>query len=553
MRTEPCPTEAKRGWALVSVCLLLCCGIAGCGGGPNTPPPPPAAADFALSVSPTSVSVVQGGTSAPVTVSVAGTNGFSGTVSVAISGLPAGASASPASPLNISANSSQQFTVTAAADTPTGNLTLKLHGTSGSLAHDAAVSLTTNPRPQTSESGGVLYLQSYSSGHTARIGLNTAWGGSIVEVSLDGTNFVNAHDTGREVQPSLYDGAAKYDNCAGCSGTFGWNPVLGGDRYDHGSPVLAQQLASDSLYVKAWPLEWYPDNKGGGPNTPVESDAYFEETVSVAPGAPLAFKVHFKLTHFGTDQHYNAFQEFPAVYVNSSYGTLVYYGGTSPWANGAVTQTPIPTSPGTGNLYSSEQWAACVDSNNLGLTVFVPDQYPYESAGSFPGSGGSGPTGDATYSLHPFTMFTVGAGAVIEGDVYLIPGDYAAARNVVYGLHKTLPSADIFTPIGNVDTPSASATISGSNVQISGWAIDNVAVSKVEIFVDGTLKGSAPLAVDRPDVVAAYPNLAPLMCGWAFSLDSTKLTNGAHTITLHVTDTANNVAVFPPVSVTVSN
>jgi hypothetical protein len=145
---------------------------------------------------------------------------------------------------------------------------------------------------------------------------------------LDGTNFVNAHDTGREVQPALYDGAAQYDSCAGCTGVFGWNPVLGGDRYDHGSPVLSQQVAPDSLYVRAQPLQWYPDDKGGGANTPVLADAYFEQTVSVVPGAPLAFDVHFKLTHFGTDQHYNAEQEFPAVYVNSAYGTLVYYGGT---------------------------------------------------------------------------------------------------------------------------------------------------------------------------------------------------------------------------------
>jgi len=55
----------------------------------------------------------------------------------------------------------------------------------------------------------------------------TIWGGSIVEVSLNGTNFVNEHDTGREVQAAQYDGSAQYDNCAGCTGSFGWNPVQG--------------------------------------------------------------------------------------------------------------------------------------------------------------------------------------------------------------------------------------------------------------------------------------------------------------------------------------
>ena len=74
--------------------------------------------------------------------------------------------------------------------------------------------------------------------------------------------------------------------------------------------------------MKTQPLEWYPDNKGGGPNNPIESDCYFEETVLVASGAPLAFEVEFKLTHFGTDLHYNADQELPAVWLNGTYETL---------------------------------------------------------------------------------------------------------------------------------------------------------------------------------------------------------------------------------------
>jgi hypothetical protein len=142
---------------------------------------------------------------------------------------------------------------------------------------------------------------------------------------------------------------------------------------------------------------------------------------------------------------------------------------------------------------------------------------------------------------------------MIEGDVYLIPGDYTAARNVVYGLHQTLLISDISTPLGNVDSPGANTTISGNNVNISGWAVDNVAVSKVEFFVDGVLKGSPPLNIDRPDVVAVYPNLAPLKCGWALQFDSTTLANGTHTITVQIADTADNLAALPPITVTVIN
>jgi hypothetical protein len=532
--------------------LIVACG--GGGGGSNTPAPAP---DFSVSASTTSLNVIQGATSTPVTVSVTAVNGFTSAVSVAIAGLPTGSTTTPAFPLSVSPNSPQQFTVTMPANTPLGNSTITLTGTSGSLTHSTApITLTTTAAIQTSQSNGVMYLQSYANGHTARIGLNTAWGGAIVEVSLDGTNFVNAHDTGREVQPALYDGAATYTNfnCSPCSGTWGWDPVLAGDKYGHGSPVLSSQLGTNSIDIKAQPLQWVPDDKGGGPNTPITSDTYMEQTVSVVPDSPLAFHVHVVMTHISTDQHYNANQEFPAIYVNSQYGTFTYYSGTKPWTSDVTTTLDsVPASPGTGELYSSEEWVSYTGSNNSGLTVFVPGLYPFTSAVSFPGSGGSGPTGDATYYAQILAPMTIGPSAVISGDIYLIPGDVAAARQVIYALHQGTPASDIASPIGNVDLPNKNSTISGSSVQFAGWAIDNVALASVQILVDGVAIATPPLNVNRPDVVAAYPNLAPLQCGWSFLFDSTKLTDGTHTITANLTDTSNNVAVLPPVTVTVSN
>ena len=146
----------------------------------------------------------------------------------------------------------------------------------------------------------------------------------------------------------------------------------------------------------------------------------------------------------------------------------------------------------------------------------------------------------------------MGPGAIIEGDVYLIAGDYASARDVVYGLHQLLPPSDIFPPIANVDTPVANAVVSGNAFQISGWAFDDVAVASITVFVDGALKGNAVYGSSRPDVATDWPH-APAQCGWTFSLDSTQLSNGPHTITIHVADTSNNEAILAPVSVTVSN
>jgi hypothetical protein len=195
---------------------------------------------------------------------------------------------------------------------------------------------------------------------------------------------------------------------------------------------------------------------------------------------------------------------------------------------------------------------ASVDSSNNGLSVFAPTDYPYDVGVSFPGSGGSGPTGDATYYQRPISVATFGPSAIVEGDVYLIAGNYASAREVVYGLHQLQSPSDIFPPMGNLEIPAANATVSGNNVQISGWAFDDTAVSSVSIFVDDVLKGNAVYGSNRPDIATVWPH-APVQCGWTFSLDSTSLTNGNHTITIHATDTSNNEAILAPISVTIRN
>ena len=547
----PAPHQRRRSFRCRLAPVLLAAALQSCGGGGPAAPPTPFP-DFTVAVSPGSLTAIEGSTSDAATVSVTALHGFTGSVAVAVSGLPAGATTNPASPLVVSASSPQQFTVATSEATPTGTVTLALHATSGSLAHDASVSLTTGPVIQTSQTGTVLYLQSHANGHTARIGLDTRWGGSIVEVSMDGTNFVNAHDTGREVQPATYDGAATYHLCAGCSGGYGWDPVLGGDYYNHGSPVLSQRVAPGSLYTQAIPLQWWPDNFGGGPSTAVPSDMMFEQTVSMAPGASTAFKVHIKLTHSGTDYHYNTGQEFPAVYVNSIYTTFAYYAGASPWTRGSLTKTTASVTP-VPDVYAPELSAALVDTNDQGLTVFVPGSYPFWTSASFPQSGGSGPAGDATVYMRPMVTFAVAPGAVIEGDVYLIPGDADAARSVVYALNESLPTADISTPIATLDTPAAHGTIAGTNVAVSGWAIDNVAVATVSVYVDGVMTATVTPDIARPDVVAAYPHVATLNCGWSYTLDSTGLTNGSHSLAIHTIDTSNNEAILSPISVTVSN
>jgi len=77
---------------LLLICFLL--ESLGCGGGSSgvpPPPPPPPQADFSIGFSTNSFNLQQGATSPAITLSVTPLNGFTGTVQVTLTGLPAGA------------------------------------------------------------------------------------------------------------------------------------------------------------------------------------------------------------------------------------------------------------------------------------------------------------------------------------------------------------------------------------------------------------------------------------------------------------------------------
>jgi hypothetical protein len=500
------------------------------------------------------LSVGQGYSSPTLNLTMSAENGFTGSVNITMEGIPLGVSSSPATPFALAPGTSKQLIFAADGEAAKGSFTVTITGTSGSLSHSVQMTLevtATSFSTKTYQVGTELFLENDVGKEATRLGLSIPWGGTIVEASLNGTNFVNAHDTGREVQAAQYDGSAPYDSCAGCTGVFGWNPVQGGDRYDHGSPVLAQSLSGKSIYTKTQPYQWYPDDKGGGPTQPVLGDVYIEQTISAVPNHPHVFRVHYKITHFGTDEHDNTTQEFPAVYVSLGFDRYVYYGGTSPWTNGSVTFAVVSTlgAGTTPNYYVPEHWAAFVNEQDVGLTVYVPGQYPYSVAWTFAGT--SGPTGDGTNYFAQFTAFTFWPNSVLEGDIYVIVGDYKEAREAIYDLNNTLPRSDPFTPFGSTDTPKAGDVLSGT-VSVSGWTFDNVGVSKVEILLDSVLIGQATYGLSRPDVATDFPN-ADANLGFQYSLNTTQYVNGAHTLQVKVSDTNGNVAFFPRVPVSIRN
>jgi IPT/TIG domain len=117
--------------------------LGGCGGGGGRgSQPPPQQPDFTIGLSTTTVSIAQGSSSAPVSVSVTGLNGFSGSVQVTLSGVPAGVTSNPASPFSVSAGQPVSVIIGASPSASTGQFNISAQATSGSLSHSAPFSLT---------------------------------------------------------------------------------------------------------------------------------------------------------------------------------------------------------------------------------------------------------------------------------------------------------------------------------------------------------------------------------------------------------------------------
>lgn len=132
-----------------------------------------------------------------------------------------------------------------------------------------------------------------------------------------------------------------------------------------------------------------------------------------------------------------------------------------------------------------------------------------------------------------------GAGAGCGGGVKINEfSDASGTGNYVYEfveLHNdSAGAADTTAPTTSISSPAAGATVSGTTL-VTASASDDVGVSKVEFYLDGTLQAT--------DTASPYE----------WSWNTTTAANGSHSLTSKAYDAANNVGTSTAVSVTVSN
>jgi hypothetical protein len=120
---------------------------------------------------------------------------------------------------------------------------------------------------------------------------------------------------------------------------------------------------------------------------------------------------------------------------------------------------------------------------------------------------------------------------------------------------STVPSNTNAFPFGFTDIPVPGETVSGT-IEVAGWALDEIRIDRVEIYLDGQLIGNATYGNPRPDVEHDYPGRPGTPnFGFIFILDTTSYSNGSHTIeALAVNSSGNSSPLIPSeLTITINN
>jgi hypothetical protein len=147
-------------------------------------------------------------------------------------------------------------------------------------------------------------------------------------------------------------------------------------------------------------------------------------------------------------------------------------------------------------------------------------------------------------------LFTLDVGYLMELGVS--PGHHVLSVQVGDrdGTFATLPNEDgipvffqcvdddfDFLALGYIEYPQSFDYV-GGEVLFRGWALEDVNnVVNVEILIDGNFVGLAQYGFPRRDVGDSYPHLENAdNSGWVFRMDTRKLTNARHRLTVRVVD-----------------
>lgn len=217
--------------------------------------------------------------------------------------------------------------------------------------------------------------------------------------------------------------------------------------------------------------------------------------------------------------------------------------GVTGWALSAagIESVGVWRAPVTGETPSSNGLiflanAAMVPGARPDVSADYPE-YPQNNTGwgmqvltnELPNSSGAGGLGNGTFQLH--ALATNGIGMVTD----------------IGSTTITVDNKDSVLPFGTIDTPATGATASGASYVNFGWALTPLPAyipqngSTITVFIDAKPVGHPIYNNYRADIATLFPGLTNSngAVGY-YRIDTTAMTNGLHTISWGVTDSAGH-------------
>ncbi len=167
---------------------------------------------------------------------------------------------------------------------------------------------------------------------------------------------------------------------------------------------------------------------------------------------------------------------------------------------------------------------------------------------------GARPDVEALYPTYPFAnragwgYLMLTRGLVWDGQGPFKLYAYAVDREShIVSLGNTTIAIDNSTsrkPFGAIDTPDQGATVSGQAPN-TGWVLTpnsgaSIPAANVRVAVDGVFLSDVPSMSDRSDITSGFTQFTTTGAGRGIFIDTTRYSDGMHTLAWQVTDTAGN-------------
>ncbi len=227
----------------------------------------------------------------------------------------------------------------------------------------------------------------------------------------------------------------------------------------------------------------------------------------------------------------------------TSLGTFLFAPSVGILQNGSPIATDAPTTgftfavhrPSTGPVHVSPAEAVqLTNTEDPDAQWTVTASHPWLLA--TPAAGATPET--VTLTVDPSAVSALPAGAYSAALTFFSSIAPVTPRTISVGLSVTESTTFTHPPGGTMDTPAANSPGLSGAVAVSGWAVDDVGIARVQVYRN-PVEGEPPVGIylgdatrvrgARPDIVGAFPGRPELSrAGWGFMILSNMLPNGGN-------------------------